>query len=585
MKSKSNFLKTLLIGVCSCVCSAAMVTGIFAAQSHNIGLSTSISFSACGVIGTIKGYTDGLSTNKYYNPETADGWSNASGQTDYAFAFDNTKSDLPTWAIGEMAFQGNQKVGIVSDITISFVIENNGENAIGVTFSNLSRFAVANLQATYTLQNAEVTQTITSSNHNVYFIVGSETSEIFTITLHVINSTKAVSIGAAEQNCDLSVNLAKAGGATVLTINQNFDSAPNIILNVPTNSEVVLPKLIRSGYEIDGYKINNTGDKINVLVADSSKTLYAQWKFLYTFNPYVNNKPTKDATNNITYEYYMEMGEYPQIVATNEELISIFSKTSSTTNGTKVTLDNGDKFVYLSNSLSSYSGANWFKIEPVRWIVLGTPETSNGNDPVLFTSDNTTNWKFENNKFYTKNGSEWKTISESELLLISEKTLVNHSYDSITSAQPFKSSEIYGYMNTGLNSLTKQIFTSSQQAKIASVSLTTTYHGNASGNSENNNKLFLLAHDTTNQNYAVTTYFANEADRASNGTNYAFASGLYNNGSTESTRWWLRSGYSLGSQDNLALYVDSNGYISFRGINEYASDCNGIRPCFVLNVS
>jgi len=291
-------------------------------------------------------------------------------------------------------------------------------------------------------------------------------------------------------------------------------------------------------------------------------------------------------SSTLHYKYYIEMGEYPQTGAdstTEDYLASNYASLSTDAKG-----------YYTYSAKYARVGRNFYKVEPIRWIVLGgVTNTTNGSSAVAFNPTNNVTYN-STNKTFTYNGTSY-----SKVLLIAEQALINNMYDSSSSDQPWQDTDIYKFLNT---TLMPTIFNGTQQNKILGTTLYTARYSvggdnnilpNTPNGTSTNNKLFLLAvggafgyttYDT--ENYKVGTYFIDTTagyggTSVANVTDYARANGAYWSANYKSTEWWLRSGHPYGS--NYAHCVFDMG--SSAGNNSVYRNQYAVRPCFILNLA
>ena len=298
------------------------------------------------------------------------------------------------------------------------------------------------------------------------------------------------------------------------------------------------------------------------------------------------------------YKYYIEMGEYPQTMVSSADVTSLGLSTNLQKEGDYY--KQGDNYyAYVEAPHSTYASGftQWYKVEPIRWIVLGgVTSTTDGSSAVAFNPTNDVTYN-STNKTFTYSGTVY-----SKVLLIAEQALINNVYDSSTSDQPWQDTDIYNFLNTGDTSLLNKIFTQTQKAKILG---TTLYTGRlsaggtrgglptgAEGTSENN-KLFLLADgdaseydsDYTKENYKVGDYFIDQLARYGgteepNVTEYARASGAYWYNNYKSSYWWLRSGEDSSNDGACGVNLDGPVFVYYVCDNYFA-----VRPSFVLNLA
>ena len=427
--------------------------------------------------------------------------------------------------------------------------------------------------------------------------------------------------------------------------------------NAQFNSDYTFTLVLQDGYKIDGATVQAVitgGDTVaceqtavsgttytfklagasitgNVTINATAEEIITSWDegthviYEYGTTGAVDNNRAYYKTG-LHYKYYIEMGEYPQTGAdstTEDYLDSNYASLSTDANGYYTY--NGAKYARVESPNTSYSAdssVNFYKVEPIRWIVLGgvndVTSTDSETNEVVFDPSEGNTLTYEN-KTFIYNGTPY-----SKVLLIAEQALINTRYDygdgssysssntdGYTSDQPWQDTDIYNFLNTGDTSLLNKIFTSTQQGKILGATLVTGCR-NAGGSgtagsvpaTSTGNELFLLgggelaySGNTNNnyvgyasENYKVATYFTDPTARyggtsVANVTDYARACGTYcyansSYNTAGASYWWLRS----GSYDdaNRACRVDYVGRVGNRSV--YYSDV-GVRPSFILNLA
>ena len=296
------------------------------------------------------------------------------------------------------------------------------------------------------------------------------------------------------------------------------------------------------------------------------------------------------------------MGEYPQTMVSSADVTSLGLSTNLQKEGDYYKQgDNYYAYVEAPHSTHASGFTQWYKVEPIRWIVLGgvndvTSTDSETNEVVFDPSEGNT--LIYENKTFTYNGTPY-----SKVLLIAEQALKNNVYDSSSSAKDWKTTGVYSFLNATLK---PAIFTSTQQSKILGATLVTG-HRNAGGSgtagsvpaTSTGNGLFLLGagrDESTDgdagytnyatENYRVSTYFRDATARhggtpVANVTDYARASGAYwNNNNYKSCYWWMRSG--LYGSGYLAYRVSDVGSVSSSSVDNRTL---AVRPSVILNLA
>ena len=268
-------------------------------------------------------------------------------------------------------------------------------------------------------------------------------------------------------------------------------------------------------------------------------------------------------------KYYVEMGEYPQSLAS-------VSSSDVTATSEQITIDDTACIVYQNNTTDDryvLYNSNYYLIEPVRWIILGYEE---GYD--------TSTYKFANftidgqNAYIdtAKSTPYTGTNGQPGLLLLSEKLLISSQFD--TTNNNYSDS----VLKTNNELLYEQIFSIEQKELIKTISINSTYYDNGAhyGTDMFDAKLFPLSrkyNSSYTDNYDLSNYLSSTTSRQATPTDLGKASGIYTNSSTGMGYWWLRSGnYNTASN---AYYVYTSGTIA-NGAVTYAN--RGMRVAFVM---
>ncbi len=353
-------------------------------------------------------------------------------------------------------------------------------------------------------------------------------------------------------------------------------------------------------------------------------------EILYTVHQYDSGTGPvydNDADKSNRYVHYIEMGEYPQ---------TYYGTSLPAESEYEITAD----YYYNSNSSGSIiksalyedkttgrkfakQGTNFYKVEPMRWIVLGVSDGNPKSDGkhILFTSGNTDNWRYNEatKKFEIKNGDEWKDATE--VLLLSEFCFARFAFDENGETTRFSQSSLNTYLNT---TIFNSMFNSMEQNKIVPKTMyQTTYDDDVEINSNSEYNLFLLgsnfyAGNVNSSNcfskilnkskgllesqiyappvsaatynladsYNIKSYFS-PIYTGSSQTNLiakqtAFCASQTQTSSNDyiKVEWWLRSGY-------VGVYYSAMLVTSFGRVDSgnSVSSSNALRPAFVLNLA
>jgi hypothetical protein len=259
---------------------------------------------------------------------------------------------------------------------------------------------------------------------------------------------------------------------------------------------------------------------------------------------------------------------------------------------------------------TTYGVSGWYKIEPIRWIIIGgTADTS------TYGAGAATN----------KDG-----LVPGELLLLSERVLYGVPFDgshyqSSSSCQNIyyngteaTSSDIWCSINGwtgsrgdsdsngGVDYINQadalhvkgnyfiklsglEALMGNYPDLIVEKTLSTTYKG---GTDSSSHKIFLLG-GLSGDSFYVSNYLdsdgtvdtSSDTKRVGYATGFAHATSAYASDGAQSSGsraslWWLRSGYSSNAIN--AYYVDNFGGVYSSGVDYSAY---GVRPCFCLNLA
>jgi hypothetical protein len=260
--------------------------------------------------------------------------------------------------------------------------------------------------------------------------------------------------------------------------------------------------------------------------------------------------PTDGSGSNALYTYdYVYFGNYQQS-----------SYEPSTTpdqpaEGTVYTDSDGTKFVYVASPNNNLG--NYFKIEPVKWLVLD-----------------------DNNDYNTNSDA----AGESALLLLSEKNLDQQEYHNLKTSITWKDSSLRSWLNgEASGNFLAAAFASGEQSAIATTYVVNednpTYH--TEGGDNTTDKIFALSIAEAKKTAYGFTDNDNSTDRRRS-TNTAYtASSNEMNGVGAADIWLLRSpgfdAYSVAG-------VNDNGGVDSHG-DYVARDDWAARPAFNLNLN
>ena len=433
----------------------------------------------------------------------------------------------------------------------------------------------------------------------------------------------------------------KVSGATSVAYGASFSA------EFSASTDYFLPNLINvSGVSDDAYSWNPSTGIFSITdwkkVSDNIEiTVFADLYKIYEYGA-VGAVPA-DRVYHIGgnhYKYYIEMGEYPQSKkADNVTITKIISGTEGTT-GAIGTGSDGATYVYkvpVETSVYCYpDGVNWFKVEPVRWTVLGGLTcVTDGSSAVAFDPQYELVYNSANKTF------SYQGTVYSKILLLAEQALTRTNYDygngseysesntdGYTSDQLWSDTDMYkflnvsssGLLNEQLNgaSLLDAIFTETQQQKILGTKLYTgrpsfEWPGNTTGTvvcpegMSQNNKLFLLADQGTNdllwpphidpegdsnENFKYQSYLRNldgiskisDDPQGLYASDYARACGMeYPYNVQGMTYFYLASRSSYRQPGDVGGYV-YNAFGTRDAYDPIVNPRSGLRPCFCMSL-
>lgn len=173
---------------------AVMAVGVWAATTQAVNVTTTVSFSATGVSGTISATLEGVATTQYYNS------TNASGGT--AIEFSPSSSELADWTLGAttpLAISATD--GVANDVVYTFTITNaSTTEAIVVAFNDLT--VGTNLEVVSVTQDGtEVTGT---SGDYAMTNIAESGSSVIVVTVGVTNDATSIASANISFNIALS---------------------------------------------------------------------------------------------------------------------------------------------------------------------------------------------------------------------------------------------------------------------------------------------------------------------------------------------------------------------------------------------
>jgi len=348
-------------------------------------------------------------------------------------------------------------------------------------------------------------------------------------------------------------------------------------------------------------------------------TLYAVWDYVWTIKAYNQTNVTTGYNSNFAGYYYVEMGEYPQTY-----VASVSGAPTTSTSGTIHTDANGDRY-YWQNAMryqyksgsthqfyTTYGVSGWYKIEPLRWIIIGGGKSetttygtgSNKNSDSLgsnellllseyvlygvpFDGSHFQSTSSCRNRYYTSGNMDttsdvWCSINGWTESRGDSNPNTNDGVDYINQADALHVRENYFIKLSGL----KDIMTANS-GLIVEKTLSTTYKG---GTDSSSHKIFLLG-GLSGDSFYVSNYLdsdgkvdtSSDTKRVGYATGFAHATsadasdGAQSSASRAST-WWLRS----GSYADSAYRVRNDGG---GGSNLVFFSGYGVRPSFILNLA
>ncbi len=314
---------------------------------------------------------------------------------------------------------------------------------------------------------------------------------------------------------------------------------------------------IKLGYNFAGWYTDSefNNEYVFTTPVSSSFTLYAKFeKPLYTFGELgVDHTSGK--------KYYVEMGEYPQ---------SLASVTASDVTATseQITVYDTTCTVYQNNTTDDryvLYNSNYYLIEPVRWIILGYEE---GDEYINYDFDTFT---IDGQNAYidtAKSTPYTGTNGQPGLLVLSEKVL-NSSVFNSTYANQYSNSTL----KVTIDRMYGELFTTTEQTLIKSTTLNTTHSTNDMSTAEVEvvtTKLFSLS------GFYSDSYYVYDYLRTNN-VRIAYATELVDSAGSAYI-WWLRSGDG-GFLFN-ADYVNTDGSTNSNDVK----GTHGVRVAFVMSL-
>ncbi|MBR4407597.1 MAG: hypothetical protein IKT27_04730, partial [Clostridia bacterium] len=274
------------------------------------------------------------------------------------------------------------------------------------------------------------------------------------------------------------------------------------------------------------------------------------------------------------YKYYVEIGEYPQS-AVSEELNATLN-TALENSEITIQYDSGRIMQYASYNGIKYAyyetpyvngntpNINWYRFEPVRWIVAGSIQ--NNSQEFAFNPDYDLHYNKGNKKF-TYNSNDYGNV-----LLVSEKGL-EMSWDGGTNIKE----------NPG--QWTKLDFDDTLNSMQATMNINDNYISPQTlitNDNETEDKFFILA-NLSNDNFLYSTFFtdATAIKPVNYETDYATEYGQYIAGYWLRSIEWYMQIPALNRYNLKVYYIDNGGGVSS---HPYTGYCHLLKPCFVLNL-
>ena len=319
------------------------------------------------------------------------------------------------------------------------------------------------------------------------------------------------------------------------------------------------------------------------------------------------------------YKYIeIEGVEYPQTYKAGNVTITAITSGSEGTTGAIGTGSDGYKYYYQkamqyqykSGSThqfsTTYGVSGWYKIEPIRWIIIGgNADTStygagaatdkDGLVPgellllservlygVPFDGSHYTSSSSYQNIYYNGQASTssdvWCSINGWTGSRGDSNSSTNNGVDYINQADALHVRENYFIKLSGLEALMENY-----PDLIVEKTLSTTYKG---GTDSSPHEIFLLG-GTGSDSFLYSKYLGSSGDQRLIGyaSGFAHATSAYASDGAQSSEsrasfWWLRSGYSSYADHVYVVGDDGNVYYDFVGYSNL-----GVRPCFILNLA
>ena len=201
--------------------------------------------------------------------------------------------------------------------------------------------------------------------------------------------------------------------------------------------------------------------------------------------------------------------------------------------------------------------------------ILGNLETLSAGDTIILGS-----YEQDNDLSNGKEAIEWIVLSRKsgKTLLISKYALDCKPYNIEDTYVTWENCSLRKWLNSNFY---REAF-SDGEAKLIIESKVNNYKhadGTNSGN-DTEDMVFLLSPDEAG------LFFISDKSRGAEATEYARSNGVYVNGSTHGSRWWLRT---PGAASNLAAAVSSYGHVDTSAC-DVQSTFEAVRPALFIDL-
>ncbi len=302
------------------------------------------------------------------------------------------------------------------------------------------------------------------------------------------------------------------------------------------------------------------------------------------------------------YGYYVEMGEYPQTFSgytsdvtftDSGEDFTYVAKDGSTATSDVYTDGSGNRYIIYNvaalytdyifvDGTATASGDAYFKLEPIKWRILGYYEDSAYTNAVVdSTAEFTKVTSVSDENYYALEAHGDAIVVQSELGLEAVQW-----YTSNTADVDYTGSTIYNWLNTFYSTILSgyDSFISNRIIDYNDTSTTTSGYCDMAAMTTSEN-IWLISYTEATIYYSSTIY--SSEDRCCSASDFGLATSCFmcttgsaSNYRTGTCDWWFRSSY-LDSGKYYACLVGDYGIINDDPV---ANTGNAVRPAMLLNL-